>query len=73
MSKEEKTKKVKVIESFTVSTPKPDGKPNKTRYTAGQTVNLPEEMVDRLNGGVVNTNMNTSVKILLPPQKGKKK
>jgi hypothetical protein len=70
---EAKTKKVKVIESFTVSTPNPGNRPNKTRYEAGQVVNLPVEMVDRLNGGVINTNMNTPVKVLLPPKKGKKK
>lgn len=70
---EEKTKKVKVIENFTVSTPGDDGKPNKTRYEAGQTVNLPVEMVGRLNGGVVSTNLNTPIKVLLPLKKGKKK
>lgn len=62
-----KTKKVKVIEHFSINVP---GE-GKKQYKAGSVVSLPAEMVDRLNGGVVNTNMNTPIKVLEP--RGKKK
>ena len=62
-----KTKKVKVIEPFSINVP---GEGRKF-YEAGKVISLPVETVDRLNGGVVNTNMNTPVKVLV--KKGKKK
>ena len=70
--KQEKVKKVKVIETF-MTNRMVDGAFVKTRYEAGQVVSLPEEMVGRLNGGVVNTNMSTPIRVLKSMAKKKNK